>query len=152
MDNQKEILDKKTIKKIQEILAKQPKVIAAYLFGSAAWGQTHPKSDLDTGIVFEDEEGLSFGQLASIMGIVDQAVPDFKVDVRPLVKKSSPLFVFNVIKGGQPIYVKDEKARVRFEVAALKKFYDAQHIRDVFCSYLKKAVKEDAYGRGYKNG
>jgi len=146
-----QVLDKKTIRKIQKILQGQPNVIAAYLFGSTARGQTHPKSDLDIGVVLKDEESLSFGELVSLMTMIDEAVPDFKVDVRPIVKRSSPLFVFNVIKEGRPIYVKSEKERVQFEVAALKRFYDTQHLRDVYYSYLQKSIKEGTYGRGYRN-
>ncbi len=145
------VLNDNVIKKIQKILAKQPNVIAAYLFGSAARGQTHPKSDVDIGVVLKDEESLSFGELVSLMAMIDEVVPNFKVDVRPIVKRSSPLFVFNVIKEGKPIYIKSEKEKVKFEVAALKRFYDTQHLRDVYYSYLVKAVKEGTYGRGYRN-
>lgn len=150
MSSQKEILDKKTIKKIQEILAKQPDVLAVYLFGSAARGQAHPKSDLDIGVVVSSAKGIDYGKLSVSL---DQAVAGREVDLRIVtLKDTSPVFLYNLIKENLCLYARSDGERVRFETGALRQFYDSAKIREIYYRYLKKAVKEGTYGRGQING
>lgn len=138
-------LNGNAIKKIQKILAKQPNVIAAYLFGSAARGQTHPKSDVDIGVVVSDVAGIDYGELClKIGGVVSRKEVDLRIVV---LKKTSPVFLYNLIKENLCLYAKSEKKRVQFETQALRRFYDSARIRKIYRYYLRKAIKEDTYGR-----
>lgn len=139
------VLNGNAIKKIQKILAKQPNVIAAYLFGSAARGQTHPKSDVDIGVVVSDVAGIDYGELCfKIGGVVSRKEVDLRIVV---LKKTSPVFLYNLIKENLCLYAKSEKERVQFETQALRRFYDSARIRKIYRYYLRKAIKEDTYGR-----
>lgn len=137
------------ISKLKKALEKQP-VKLAYLYGSQATGKTHPKSDIDIAVVWN--EGVSmFGYKIApdLQDALGSGAPE--VDVRDISLDTEPVFLANVLKPAKPIFTRSEKERIEFEVAAWRKFWDTQHLRDISYLYLVKRVKEDAYGRGTPN-
>lgn len=130
------------IKKIQQYFATQKDVVAVYLYGAFAKGVTHPKSDIDLGVLF-DGKISSYSRLGQIYA----GLPDLKIepDVRDLNLSHSPVYLLNVIQG-RLIYTRDEGKRIDFEVAVMRQFFDTQKLRDISLAYMRKRLQEGTYG------
>jgi uncharacterized protein len=112
------VVDEKRIEQVMEAI---PEVIAAYLFGSAAWGETDQFSDVDVAVLLEDDlpkerrwdiEGRLLDQLFRIVG-------QDKADVVDL--KTAPLwFQRVVITTGRVIYERDRQKREAYERQVLQ--------------------------------
>lgn len=136
-------LDKKVIAGLKKALAKEPNVLAAYLFGSKAMGKARPDSDMDLAIVVKDRtKKEEFYFLKRISHL-----PFSNLDITVVdLQNSSTLFLHQIIKNGFPIYKKSEKERVIFESQAASRFFDSQYLRSIQDFYLEKRLKEGSYG------
>lgn len=93
---------------IGKVLIKYPQVAAAYLFGSAL-NQCRPESDIDLGIILEDElrPGSREWDLLEARVAMDLLPFDgHPFDVVSL-NPNDTLFVFKVLKEGELIYCRD---------------------------------------------
>ena len=95
--------------KVQDAVADQPEVVAAYLFGSALTGGFRADSDIDialflTGVVADSREAdLVAGDVALRLGSLESH--EFDVNV---IDPSGTVFAFGVISEGMPLQINDE--------------------------------------------
>lgn len=139
-----EILGSKTIKKVQKILAREPNVLACYLFGSQVGGFAGKESDLDLAVVVKNKRKLNELDLLELLGRIQ--FPK-NLDLSVVDKTSSPLFLFEIISGGKRIYERDQDQANAFEAGVLNFYYDTKHLRNIYKLYLKEAVERGTYGR-----
>lgn len=137
-------LNKETIAKLKKVLAKEPEVLAVYLFGSKITSQARPDSDLDLAIAVADrskkEEFYFLKKIGPVSGL-----GNFHLSVVDL-RNSSPLFIHQIVKGGVPIYEKSKEQRVAFQAQAASRYFDSQHLRNIQNYYLGKRIEEGSYG------
>lgn len=123
-------------------LAKKYKIKLVYIYGSHARDQATPMSDIDLGIVFEEElskKDFLTNQLK--FGVEIEKKFDLeKVDVRNL-NLYSPRFRFSVYSEGKLIYSKDENTRIDFQLKAIHEYNDHKYIYDLSNYYLLKRLK-----------
>jgi len=104
-------------------------VVAAYLFGSQATGTTTRLSDVDIAVLL-DPGVPSPGQVQAML-ISDLMLALGRSDVDVVVLNTAPpLLKERAISRGRLIFCRDELARVRFEVAARREYFDTQPLRD----------------------
>lgn len=133
----------KLIEQLKRILSKQP-IKLAYLYGSYARGQERKNSDIDIAIVLENPQGKTvFGSPAD----VSVYIPGTEIDLRVIDLESEPVFLNLVLKDKVLLFAKDERIRTDFEVRAMKKFFDTEHLRKLNYYYLKKSLEDGSYGR-----
>lgn len=137
-------LSQDDIKKIQDYFASQKDVVAVYLYGSFAKGNTHKSSDIDLAILFE-KESKDFHRLSQIYSDLGNLKLPAEPEVREIDLECPPVYLFNVING-QLVFSKDEFKRVNFEVQAMSLYYDSQHFRDIKHDYMKRRIQEGTYG------
>jgi uncharacterized protein YutE (UPF0331/DUF86 family)/predicted nucleotidyltransferase len=111
----------------REVMAGQPWVAVAYLFGSVAQGRAGPLSDVDIGYLpvdarDADSEGRLLDQLVLRLGRED-------VDLLDLRHAPFPLR-FRAVRDGRVLFCRDELARERFEVEAVLRYLDFKPLRD----------------------
>jgi predicted nucleotidyltransferase len=111
----------------REVLAGQPWVAVAYLFGSVAQGRAGPLSDVDIGYVSgeprsEDAAGRLLDRLVLRIGRSD-------VDLVDLRRAPFPLR-FRAVRDGRVLVCGDELARERFEVESVLRYLDLKPLRD----------------------
>lgn len=137
-------LTSQQLKKIKDYFSRQPDVMAVYLYGSYATGNTHKRSDIDFGVLFEKEENLyrRLGQIYS--DLADLKLPT-EPEARNINLKMSPVYLLNVIQG-ICVYARDEEDRINFEVRVLRLFYDTQKLREIKRYYMKQRLAEGTYG------
>jgi predicted nucleotidyltransferase len=127
---------------LPSILTEHP-VEAAYVFGSIARGVATPMSDVDIALLLSnplpayDRLNLEL----DIQGEVEDQAGLDSVDVRSL--NEAPLMVKGrIIQQGILVYERDKTARVAFEVATRKRYFDfapiARRLQDAFLEHVHR--------------
>jgi predicted nucleotidyltransferase len=100
-------------------------VVAAYVFGSVARGESRPGSDVDVGVLFvstpepslEALPRLLEGGIERLLGAPAQVV---------VLNDAPPDLVHRVLRDGRLVLDRDRAARIRFEVRARNEFFDIE--------------------------
>lgn len=121
---------------IKDILKKEPNIIACYVFGSYTSGRTTKESDFDIAFVVVDKKILNEKQIYELIKNVHFPKD---LDISVVDKKSSPLFLYQIVSTGKRIYAKNETSLESFEAFVLRNYYDTQHMRNIYYKYLKKS-------------
>jgi len=106
-------------------LAARHGLAAAYLFGSVARGEGRPDSDLDVGVLYENEppatlDGLGLELQADLEEAVGRAV-----DIVVLNRAPVDLIV-RVLRDGVILLDRDRSRRIRFEVRSRNEYWDLE--------------------------
>ena len=125
MKKDPEILIKsEIIKTISTVLSSFKEIEIGYIFGSFVEGEKF--EDIDIGLVVSEEfgpyEGMKFAMRVG-RELEKNIKPRYEVDVKIL--NLSPLdFQYQVIKKGEPVFIRDELKRVRYEAEVLSLYLD----------------------------
>ena len=122
-------------KELTEYFSSKDSVILAYLFGSTVRGDAGRLSDVDIGILVD--ENLSkkdrFDLELKLMGEIAVLINKNKIDL--IVLNEAPLLLaYNIIKDGI-ILKSSETERVRFETKILSMYLDEKY-------YIKRHTEE----------
>ncbi len=90
-----------TVSTIREILARHPEVERAIIYGSRAKGTYRPGSDIDLTLI---GPGLTYHDLVSIMGELEESVIPYTVDVSILDDIEDPAVQDHIKRWGQTFY------------------------------------------------
>ena len=108
-------------------------VETVYLFGSQAQGFTHPLSDVDIGVVFENPEKYKNKTMEPYLKLDDifsDIFPKKQIDV--VFLQFTPLSLqFNATRGGKVLYEKNEEKRFCYQEDILKRYLDAKYFYDL---------------------
>ena len=112
--------------------------VAVYLFGSVARGEARADSDVDVGVLFEQEppatlDAPQFAVEAELERRFGRAV-----QVVALNRASSDL-VHRVLRDGRLVLDRDPAARTRFEVRSRNEYFDMAPIRRLYRRYPSQA-------------
>ena len=112
------------IEMLNSVIREYDEVIAAYLYGSAVKGNLRADSDIDIGILLADDavpDHLYAIRMAR--EIRSRCHLDRDVDVRILNRR--PIrFLYQVLRYGKLVFVRDERKKVEFETGVLKEYLD----------------------------
>lgn len=110
-------------------------MVAAYLFGSQAEGRTGKLSDVDVAVLLR---GIGrkelFAKRLEIGGELGDLLKREDIDV-VVLNEAPPLISHRVVKNGQLLFTRDEKARLAYEVRAVLRYLDWK-------PFLEKHTKE----------
>lgn len=104
-------------------------VVAAYLFGSQATGTATPLSDVDIAVILDADTTAPGSIQVNLISDLTLALRRSDVDV-VVLNTASPLLKERAISRGRVIYCGNPTARLRFEVAARREYFDTQPLRD----------------------
>jgi predicted nucleotidyltransferase len=127
---------------LEKRLQSEKAVIFAYLFGSQACGKTGGLSDIDVAVYLHPRIDSLQYRLRLMESIIKATKTD-RVDVIVL-NVVTPLLQYQVVKDG--VVVKDNrKIRLGFEMHALRKYLDTEHLRKTQMSYMRTHIGSGAY-------
>lgn len=122
------------ISQLRNAFKKEPQILVAYVFGSYAKETAISESDFDLAVVINYKETNSEKKIYNL--IKEISFPK-NLDISVVNRRSSPLFLFEIVSRGQRVYVSDEFAACEFEAFVLNNYYDNSHLRNIYYSYLK---------------
>ncbi len=96
--------------KVAHVLACMPKVLAAWVFGSAQEGHIHAGSDLDIGVLFGAPPALD--ELADLRADLQEAVQFDNIDL-VVLNAASPILRFEAVSG-RLLFCRDAARRAAF--------------------------------------
>lgn len=122
------------LQQLKKIFKRNQSILAVYLIGSYAKKTVKSNSDFDLVVVVDNSKTVDFDQIyASIQHL---KFPK-NLDLSIVDNNSSPLFLFETVSKGIKIYERNLHESVKYEANALHRYYDTQHIRNIYYSYLK---------------
>jgi predicted nucleotidyltransferase len=107
------------------VIAAEPAIRLAYLYGSCARGDSGPTSDVDVALLAAAPIDLM--ELAAIGTQLGKAI-DRRADVVDL-RCVSPLLCRQVVAEGEPLLVRDPLLRFDFEQEAVRRCEDTRSLR-----------------------
>ncbi|MCX8193604.1 MAG: nucleotidyltransferase domain-containing protein [Nitrososphaeria archaeon] len=108
--------------KLLKILESEEVIVVAYIFGSLARGYVKPESDYDIGILLSKIPENLLDYYLHLINRLSHILGD-RVDLL-ILNNAPPTLIYQVIKYGKAIYVRDERARITFEAKATSEYLD----------------------------
>lgn len=105
----------------------RPRVVLAYLFGSAARGTMGPLSDVDVAVRFSDRGADVFNERLRMHDELCRHLGTDRVDLVDL-DEASPVLRYNVIRDGIVLKGTND-VRVPFEVRVMADYFDTHALR-----------------------
>ena len=125
------------LKELAERFSLEPKILAAYLFGSRARDEERESSDVDIALLTDE---LSSEEYTTIAKTVAHILGTERVDI-VLLNQVSPAFRFRVISEGWGFYHRDAQTENRFELRVMKEYWDTGILRRNQYEILRKEIK-----------
>ena len=85
------------LERLNAVLAAEPGLLAAWLFGSCAAGRTHPGSDIDIALLYEPPPALA--RLAALRAGLQEALGMEDVDLVLLDEETPSVLAFEAVSG-----------------------------------------------------
>ncbi len=134
------------IRCLQEYLATQPDVVAAYVFGSWAQGRPRPESDVDVAVLLKEDLDAEARLMRRLeLGNALEELLNRKVDL-VVLNDAPPLLQHQVLLHGKRVFERDRMARVEFEVRAGKVYADLKPMFDFFTEAMLREIEEGRFG------
>lgn len=130
------MLEEKQKIKLANIFSNFPKVKAVYLFGSHAENKENRYSDLDLGILLED----NFDKMIKVDLLVALTEHNFNDIDLVLLNNASPLVSFEVVKHNKIIYKRDDFDSNSYFSLTVRKFLDFRPYLQIQRRYLKERI------------
>jgi predicted nucleotidyltransferase len=110
------------------------RAVAVYLFGSVARGEAVAQSDVDVGVLLEEDppatlDAPQFAIEAALERVLGRAVQVVALN------RASPDLVHRVLRDGHLVLDRDPSARIRFEVKKRNEYFDMAPIRRLYRRY-----------------
>jgi len=118
------MLSLETIKNLNDLFLRYPKVKLVYFFGSQAKNEAGPLSDYDFAFYLEEKDKKKLFDLKlDLISNLSQILKTNKIDVVILNEIESPELKYNIIKEGKLIY-EIEPYRLLIEPRILNDYFD----------------------------
>jgi uncharacterized protein len=131
-----------------QCLFQQHPVRLAYLFGSQATRRTHPGSDVDVAVLF-DESLTSDERFAERLRLLGDLSCIFSTDHVDLVmlNEAPPLLAYETLRHGVLLYCADAQTRNEFQVRTLRTYEDTIPLRRILSEAMVARLKAGTFGK-----
>jgi predicted nucleotidyltransferase len=119
--------------RLEPIFRRHGHVVVAYLFGSAARGDTHERSDLDLAVLFD---GRDLAGYRALWIDLRDALGARDFDLVAL-NGAGPVLGFEILRDGRPLYARSVEELNEFERRAWHRYQDTRRLRAIGDDYLK---------------
>lgn len=131
-------------RRLRQILAGFPAVRLAVLFGSTARGRRTARSDVDLGVLLEEDDPSQLWPIDAAAGTALRRTIDL-VDLR----RAPPLLRFEIARDGRPLLERRDGEWVRFKARAMIDWWDwAPMLRRFHRLAARRLQEEWADGSG----
>ena len=127
---------------LRRVLAEDPRIAYALVFGSSARGAAGPHSDVDVAVGLAPGLRLTALELGELASRLEDAAGK-PVDL-VLLEEAPPGLAYRVFRDGRPILERDRRAMVERKTRAILEYLDFQPIEEL-CA--RGALAAAAHGR-----
>ena len=110
-------------------------------FGSSVTGRTHPRSDVDLGVLL-DRPRLSLGEHAELVHALQRRFPEHEVDLA-ILNHADPLFLKKVTDNCRLLHGSPSKLQ-RLKLLAFKRYQDHRKYLDLERRFVARALAGSA--------
>jgi predicted nucleotidyltransferase len=131
---------------IRKILALEPYIEVAYLYGSVAIGLAREDSDIDIGVLINSSyiDILDY-KFESNLALKIEGVLKKEVDLR-IINKAPIYAQYEVIKPAQLIYSANDSVRINFETQVLSQYFDMLPYWKLYDKYRSHRIERGEFG------
>jgi uncharacterized protein len=146
-------LDADTRESLRSVLATEPAVAAAYVFGSVARGEATASSDLDVAILLRAQapghrDRDLDARLAELAGRLERFAPSGRVDL-VVLGEQGPIFRHAVLREGVLVHEGDRELRLDFEGRTYSEYLDWKPTHDLAMAAVLEGLR-DRFARGVR--
>jgi len=130
------------IKNLREVMEKEEDILFGYLYGSYVSGPLLPDSDIDIAIYLKPNDLKKYLEIEKrlLSTLIDRIHSD-RIDLK-ILNMLPLIHQYYVLKGGIPIFIKDEKARVDFDTRVMLRFFELKPYLDEYKDMLFSRIKK----------
>lgn len=129
--------------RLRDVLADDPTVVVAYLFGSRATGTQRVDSDVDVAVLRPDPS--PDGRML-LMAELAAAVAPLDVDLVDLVTAPVAL-AYRVLRDGRLLICRDEAERIAHRVRTIDRYLDMAPARRILAEGTRQRLRDGSFGR-----
>lgn len=119
-------------------LEDDPRITAAYVFGSTVAGTESARSDVDVAITTDGS--LSFEDELALRADLQAGAPGTEVDLTVL-DTASPLLRYEVVASGRRLFARDEPRADAAELAWVAEYMDTAYFRRIQQDLQREALQ-----------
>ena len=127
------------IEQLRRLLADDPRVAYALLFGSRARGTAHGASDFDLAVGISPGTSLPAMDLGQLVSKLEAVAPGTRVDV-VVLDEASPALAYRVFRDGQVLFERDHAALVQRKARAILEYLDWKPFEEIFTRGVLQAA------------
>jgi len=125
---------------IKKAIEKDSEVLFAYLFGSSVYHDEVFGNDIDVAVYLKTLDMMGYLEKEEeLTGALVTSFHNDRIDLR-ILNVSPFLLQYNVIKEGLPIFVRDERQRVGFEITVMNRFFELKPYLDEYREMLSSRI------------
>ncbi len=137
--------DSNIIADISAFFETRPEVVAVYVFGSYASGRQLSGSDVDIGILFDEQVNVSYTD--HMDHYIAQLSRICRKDIHPVVMNTAPEMLAEQILGqGRCIHEKDHKQLARYKMKMLSMILDFNYYKKMIQTGLVRKISGSSNG------
>ena len=125
--------------KVAQFCAKEPAVVAAYLFGSYAKDRQKASSDIDIAVLLDDKHPFALLEFISVLEIATGCSVDTVI-----LNNTGEVLKHQIRRDGILVFERSPMARKRFEIKSRKFFEDFLYLHR---KYVNKVLYRENNGR-----
>jgi hypothetical protein len=137
------VLESINDEEVLEELFSEHGVVLAYLFGSQAEGKAGPLSDVDIAVLLGPEieretwADVQVDLMNALMDLLDRSDLDLVI-----LNRATPVMAQRVAQHGRVLFEAIPGTRARFQIAALRRYVDTEHLRRIQNRAFLRRVEE----------
>ena len=125
------LLDTETLAgKLAELLAARAEeegIAAAWLFGSVARGTARPDSDVDVGVLYQEDPPRTLAGIGQVYNLEQELTEVTDLPIQVVNLNQAPVdLIIRVLRDGKLLVGHDSLQRVHFEVRSRNEFWDLE--------------------------
>jgi predicted nucleotidyltransferase len=127
------------VEELRQVLAADPRIAYALLFGSRARRTAHAGSDVDLAIGILPGTGLTALDLGQLVSKLDAVASGTHVDL-VLLDEAPPALAFRIFRDGQVLFERDHARLVARKARAILEYLDWKPFEDIFTRGVLQAA------------
>jgi predicted nucleotidyltransferase len=141
------LLSEQNLTKLKTYFQNQPEVDLVYLFGSQVTGKIHPESDLDVGVLLDEQiESRAYLDLQIQMTADLMELLRFNEIDLVILNRAPATLRHPIIRDRQLIYCRKEEIRVTFVFETIRDYLDDLYTQKIYSEGLTRRIQEGEYG------